>query len=85
MNKKGLDVTVSPSWWRSFRERLTLRDPEVLAHVRIAGADNSMLENYFNRLETTFCESELNGQPCQIFNLDESGFPLSPKPPKVAA
>ena len=30
-------------------------------------------------------ESELEDQPCQIFNLDESGFPLSPKPPKVAA
>ena len=85
--KKGMDVTVSPSWWRSFHQchkELTLRDLEVLSHVRIAGADNSMLEKYFDLLETTLSESELNDQPCLIFNLDESGFLLSPKLLKIA-
>jgi hypothetical protein len=87
VNKKGLNVTVSSSWWQSFHSRheeLTLRNPETLTHVRIAGASTALLDNYFNLLETTLKESELEEQPCQIFNLDESGFPLNPKPPKVA-
>ena len=44
-----------------------------------------MLESYFNLLETTLSEAELTDRPCQIFNADESGFPLSPKAPKILA
>ena len=42
-----------------------------------------MLKSYFDLLETTIRESDLAERPCQIFNLDESGFPLSTKPPKI--
>lgn len=40
------------------------------------------MNNYFDLLETTLQEYDLLGKPGQIFNLDESGFPLNPKPPK---
>ena len=86
VDKKGINATVSVSWWKSFHSRhkdLTLRQPEILSHARVAGGDNCVLGRYFDLLEKTISEAGLTDRPCQIFNLDESGFPLSPKPPKV--
>ena len=86
VDKKGLDVTLLSSWWKSFRSQhkdLTFRDPETLTHARVTGACDAMLENYLHLLETTLIEAKLMERPCQIFNLDESGFLLNPKPPKV--
>ena len=83
---KGLHVNVTASWWRSFQKRhpdLVLREPETLTHSRINGASVPILENYFDLLELTLEKGELQDKPCQIYNLDESGFPLSPSPPKV--
>ena len=88
VNKKGINVTVTPSWWKSFKSRhkdVVLRNPEMLTHCRITGASDANIENYFDLLEKTIYEAEINERPCQIFNLDESGFPLNPKPPKVIA
>ena len=42
-----------------------------------------MLESYFDILKLTLIEAELMERPSQLLNLDESGFPLCPKPPKV--
>ena len=88
VDNKGLEVTVSPSWWKSLRSRhqdLCLRNPETLTHSRMLGASEAMIEHYFELLERTLLESEICDRPCQIFNLDESGFPLNPKPPKVVS
>ena len=88
VNKKGIDVTVTSSWWKSFKSRhkdVVLRNPEMLTHCRITGGSDANIENYFDLLEKTIYEAEINERPCQIFNLDESGFPLNPKPPKVIA
>ncbi len=88
VDKKQLGVTVSPSWWKSFRSRhkdMVLRNPETLTHCRILGASEAMIENYFELLERTIQEAEICDRPFQIFNLDESGFPLNPKPPKVVS
>ena len=49
----------------------------------MTGASDAILESYFDLLERTLIEAELMERPCQIFNLDESGFPLNPKPTKV--
>ena len=41
VDKKGIDVTVSASWWKSFKMRhrdIVLRTPETLTHSRIVGA-----------------------------------------------
>ena len=86
VNKKGINVTVTSSWWKSFKSRhkdVVLRNPEMLTHCWITGASDANIENYFDLLEKTIYEAEINERPCQIFNLDESGFPLNPKPPKV--
>lgn len=88
VDKKEMNVTVSMSWWKSFITRhknLTLRDPETLSHTRIIGGSDAILEKYFDLLEKTIDEAKLNDRPCQIFNLDETGFPLSPKPPKIVS
>ena len=88
VNQKGLGVTVSPSWWKSFRSRhkdLVLRNPETLTHSRISGVSEALMENYFDLLERTVQEADLFDRPCQMFNLDESGFPLNPKSPKVVS
>ena len=86
VDKKDIKVTVSESWWKSFQRRhkdLVLREPEGLSHARMMGASNDILENYFDLLEKTILEENLKDCPCQLFNLDESGFPLNPNPPKV--
>ena len=88
VNKKGIKVTVTSSWWKSFKSRhkdVVLCNPETLTHCRITGASDANIENYFDLLEKTIYEAEINERPCQIFNLDESGFPLNPKSPKVIA
>ena len=41
------------------------------------GSSTSMIDtcSYFDLLEKTIFEAELGDQSCQIFNLDETGFP----------
>ncbi len=76
VDKKQLGVTVSPSWWKSFRCRhkdIVLRSAETLTHSRISGASDTMIENYFELLEKTLEEAELCNKPFQLFNLNESG------------
>ena len=41
------------------------------------------LNAYFDMLETTLADNDLLDKPCQLFNMDETGLPLAPKPPKV--
>ena len=46
MDKKGIDVTVSASWWKSFKMRhrdVVLCTPETLTHSRIVGASPAQL------------------------------------------
>ena len=48
--------------------------------MRLKGSSDQIIGNYFDLLETTISHHKLADFPCQIFNLDESGFP---KPPKI--
>ena len=80
---KGLRVNVTASWWHLFQKchpGLTLCEPETFTHSRINGASVPILEIYFDLLELTFKKGKIRDKPCQIYNLDESGFP---RPPKV--
>ena len=38
---------------------------------------------YFDILEETLEENQLQGKPCQIFNMDETGLALNPPPLKT--
>ena len=82
---KGQSRTVSNGWWECFCKRhpdLTLRTPVPLSQARAKATDGEVMDSYFNLLEKTLDEYELREKPSQIFNMDESGFPLSPKPLK---
>ena len=52
-----------------------------LSQARARAANEEVMDNYFDLLEATLQECDLLGKPGQIFNLDESGFSLNPKPP----
>ena len=86
MMHKKKDVNVSLGWWTSFRRRhphIVLRSPESVSHVRAIGTRREILQRYFDLLEETFTEYDLYDKPTAIFNMDETGMPLNPVPPKV--
>ena len=43
------------------------------------------ISHYYNLLETTLQENNLFNSPSQIYNVDETGFPLDPKAPNIVA
>ena len=46
-------------------------------------SDRISIDNYFDELEQTLEENGLFDKPCLVFNMDETGMPLDPKPLKV--
>ena len=88
MRHKGRNVSVSHGWWESFSKRhpnITLRTASPLSYARIVGSNPNIIGRYFDLLECTLQENELHDKPSQIFNLDETGMPLQPTPPRVVA
>ena len=86
VESKGLNVKVSDGWWKSFMKRhgtLTLRAAEPLSYARAVCSQPEILNHYYDLLQQTLIEHDLTDKPNQIFNLDESGMPLDPCPPKV--
>lgn len=79
---------VTYGWWQRFRERhpnLSLRTASVLSKPRAMAMDRETLNRYFVTLEQIMRQDGFLDKPARIFNCDESGMPLSPKPPKVIA
>ena len=86
VESKGLNVKVSDGWWKLFMKRhgtLTLRTAEPLSYARAVCSQPEILNHYYELLHQTLIEHDLADKPNQIFNLDESGMPLDPCPPKV--
>lgn len=88
--KQGKDpheLSITKGWWVSFNKRhpqLTLRAPEKLAYARAIAVDKEVIDHYYDLLEATLSQNHiLNNKPMQIFNCDESVFPLEHKPEKV--
>ena len=79
-------MRVSHGWWERFCQRNTgfsLRVAASLSRARLENTTSKVMEEYFDVLEETFAENDLIDKPCRIFNMDESGLPLAPKPPKL--
>ena len=79
---------ISDGWWRRFLQRhpsLSLRSGDATGHVRMNAMTEENLTNYFDLLRDCMFENDLNNHPERIYNMDESGMPLDPKPPKVVA
>ena len=80
--------TVSDGWWRRFLERqpnLSHRRGDPTAHVRMNAVNKQVIDNYYELLEDILTEHNLLDSPAQIYNMDESGIPLNPRPPNIVA
>ena len=88
MQKKGKTVSLSADWWQSFKKRhptLTLRTAAPVSYARAVSSSPEILAQCYDMLEKTLQDNDLDGKPTQIFNMDETGFPLDPAPPLVVA
>ena len=87
IDKKGIaDAKVSTGWWERFSRRhpeLTLRCAAPLSYARAMATDHSVIEKYYDMLEHALRSNGIFDKPGNIFNCDESGMPLCPKPPKI--
>ena len=80
-----VDKPISHGWWDSFCKRhpnLTFRTPAPLSIARATAIDENSLDRYFVLLERTLEDNGLLEKPCQLFNMVETGMPLSPQSPK---
>ena len=84
---KGEKRSVTSGWWSKFIARhhreLSLRTPATLSLSRASASSQASIDNYFDILEHSLLSTGLHNYPALIFNMDESGFPLDPKPLKT--
>jgi len=62
-------------WWRRFIERqsqFSLRQADSTAHLRMDAISQESISQYFDLLEPTLKEHQLEDCPGQIYNMDES-------------
>ena len=64
---------------------LSLRQGDTTAHVRMDAMNRETVEHYFSLLHDVLSTHDLLDKPAQIYNVDESGVPLNPSPPKVVS
>ena len=86
MDKKREDVTVSNGWLERFRQRhpqLTLKTAVPLSQARAMATDSTILNNYFDMLQTCLEDNGICDVPNAIFNCDETGLPLCPPSSRV--
>ena len=81
-------LELTKGWWDSFRSRhpeITLCHAEPLSYARATANNPTVIEKYFDTLEEIIHINGLAHRPGQIFNCDETGLPLSHRPPKVVS
>ena len=82
--QKDIERTVTKGWWTKFIGRhhdiLSLRTPATLSIARASASTKASIDSYFDILEHILKETGIGDYPGLIFNMDESGFPLDPKP-----
>lgn len=79
---------ITDGWWRRFKERqpqLSLRRGDATAHVRMDATNKATIDAYYDLLHETLETHGLSDKPAQIYNMDESGMPLDPRPPNIIA
>ena len=80
------NIVVTSGWWECYRRRhpnIVLRKSEPLSHICSMATQPEILEGYFQELECALISNDIYNKPSQIFNMDESGFPLDPHSPFV--
>ena len=79
---------ISDGWWKRFMERnptLRLRAGDSTAGVRMDAINAENMKEYFDLLKSIYAKHDLESHPEAIYNMDETGVPLEPRPPKVVA
>ena len=79
-------TAISNSWWQRFLERnpkLRLRRGDSTSGVRMDMVNTENMKAYFAELRTIFNEYNFDEHPEAIYNMDETGVPLDPCPPKI--
>ena len=81
-------ATITHGWWQKFLKRnpsLSLRAGDATAGIRIDAINTENLKNYFDQLRSIFDDFDFDNHPEAVYNMDETGVPLEPRPPKVVA
>ena len=85
---RGKGSVISNGWWDSFLKRnpmLRLRSGDSTATVRMDAMSSENMKAYFDLLSDVYDEFDFGNHPESIYNMDETGVPLEPRPPKVVA
>lgn len=84
VRKKGIlrGSAVINGWWDKRIPMLTIHSGDSAAGVRM---DTMNVENIKDLLREVYDEYEFNSHPECIYNMDEMGVPLEPRPSKVIA
>ena len=90
VKNKGLlnGSTISNCWWQNFLKRnptLSLRSGDSTAGVRLDAMSEENMKTYFDLLREVYDTFDFENHPEAIYNMDETGVPLEPRPPKVVA
>ena len=77
---------ISDGWWKSFLHRqqdLSLRRADSTAHIRMDSINKESIKQYYDLLEQTMKSHNIQKSPNQIYNMDETGMPLTPRTPNI--
>jgi len=80
------NVSLSNGWWYKFKSRnpfLSLRSGDATAGVRMSAVNEENINHYFDLLQEIFELNNFAAHPEAIYNMDETGMPLEPRPPKI--
>ena len=80
--------TITNGWWQKFLKRnpmLRLRAGDSTAGVRMDAVNAENIHAYFDLLRSVYDEFGFDDHPECIYNMDETGVPLEPRPPKIVA
>ena len=81
---KGFEI--SNGWRQKFLKRnpsLRLRVGDATAGVRMDAVNVENITAYFDLLRNVFNEFGFDQRPERIYNMDETGVPLEPRPPEM--
>ena len=74
---------ISNGWWDKRNPALSLRSGDPTAAVQLDAMSASNIKSYFDLLRNVYIEFDFENHPEAIYNMDETGVPLEPRPPKV--
>ena len=81
--------TITNGWWQKFLKRnpmLKLRAGDSIAGDRMDAVNAENIHAYFDlSVRSVYDEFEFDDHPECIYNMDETGVPLEPRPPKIVA